>query len=289
MFFVSRPFVSVVIPCYNQAAYLTEAVQSVLSQTLEDLEVIIINDGSPDDTATVAKNLMADDDRIRLIEKGNGGLSEARNAGILAARGDLILPLDADDLIAPTFLTKAAAFFHRNGLETVVSCQFEFFGAASGVWKPKGAGIEYFVHFNTIVASSLFRKSLWQKIGGYDENMMLGMEDWDFWLRAADAGAVFEIIQEPLFKYRRRENSMIVDAFARRPEIVEYMLEKNSAIFQKHHKAAVLGREHEIADLQLALRKCHEDLRKCKEYRLGHAILAPGRWLKWKIYKRLFA
>ncbi len=178
--------VSIIIPCYRQAHFLPDALVSVVAQSHTNWESIIVNDGSPDDTGDVAKEWMCKDSRIRYVEKANGGLSSARNAGIAAAQGELILPLDADDLIAPTFLAKAAAFFHNDNIERVVACQFEHFGAASGIDRPSRPDIEVLVHFNRIVASSLYRKSLWQKLGGYDERMKLGLEDWDFWLRAAD-------------------------------------------------------------------------------------------------------
>ena len=282
----NSPTLSVIVPCYNQAQFLPEALASVQAQTYQDWECIIINDGSPDNTADVAQEWVKKDLRFRYIEKPNGGISSARNEAISAARGELVLPLDADDLIAPSFLDKAVEFFHKDGVKRVVACQVEFFGVISGIWKPKVADIEQLVHFNDIVASSVYRKSLWQELGGYDENMKLGMEDWDFWLRAAAAGAVFEIIPEPLFKYRRRESSMIIDAFARRPHIVEYLLHKNAVIFQKHYAAAVLRREHEIAELQSELKRTRDSFLLCRDYRFGHAILAPIRWLKWKVLKR---
>lgn len=95
------PKVSVIVPCFNQAGYLPEALGSVLGQTFADWECIIVNDGSPDDTARVAAEWVKRDARFRYIEKANGGLSSARNAGIEAARGQFVQFLDADDALHP--------------------------------------------------------------------------------------------------------------------------------------------------------------------------------------------
>src|SRR5689334_1514338 len=105
------PRVSVVVPCWNQACFLPEAVGSVLEQTFRDFEIVIVDDGSPDDTADVAARLIAQnpDAQIRLVRRENGGLPAARNTGVAAARGELVLPLDADDRIAPGFLESAVA------------------------------------------------------------------------------------------------------------------------------------------------------------------------------------
>ena len=95
------------VACCNQAAFLSEAVTSVVRQTFGAWEVIIVDDGSPDDTANVAEQLIAEyGERIRLIRQANGGLAAARNAGIAAARGRYILPLDADDRLAPLMLER---------------------------------------------------------------------------------------------------------------------------------------------------------------------------------------
>ena len=91
--------VSIIVPCYNQAQYLPEALQSVLDQTYSDWECIIVNDGSPDDTDIVAKEWLIKDIRFKYIYKENGGLSSARNAGIEIAIGDFIQFLDADDIL----------------------------------------------------------------------------------------------------------------------------------------------------------------------------------------------
>src|SRR5207249_2147019 len=109
------PAVSVVIPCYKLARYLPEAVASVVAQTFRDWELIIVNDGSPDETSEVARRLIAEHGgaRIQLIEQANAGLSAARNAGIRAGRGKYVLPLDADDKLDSTMLERAVALVEQ--------------------------------------------------------------------------------------------------------------------------------------------------------------------------------
>ncbi|HEU4496898.1 MAG TPA: glycosyltransferase family 2 protein, partial [Flavobacterium sp.] len=94
---------SIIVPCFNQSQYLGEALQSVSEQTYTDWECIIVNDGSPDDTEEVSKEWCEKDARFKYLYKENGGLSSARNAGIAVAGGEYILPLDADDKIAPEY------------------------------------------------------------------------------------------------------------------------------------------------------------------------------------------
>ena len=101
----SSPLVSIIIPCYNQAKFLQETLQSVNHQTYSNWECIIINDGSPDNTEEIALEWCYKDVRFKYFKKENGGLSSARNFGILHARGDLILPLDADDKISKNYLS----------------------------------------------------------------------------------------------------------------------------------------------------------------------------------------
>ena len=129
--------VSIIVPCYNQAQYLPEALQSVLDQTYSDWECIIVNDGSPDDTDIVAKEWLVKDTRFKYIYKENGGLSSARNAGIESSKGDYILPLDADDKIGRDYLKLAAQAFEHNVDLKLVYCNAEKFDLVNEFWHLK--------------------------------------------------------------------------------------------------------------------------------------------------------
>lgn len=208
--------VSVIIPVYNQAHWLPEAIESALAQTIP-CEVIVVNDGSPDNTSEIAKKYP-----VRLVEKTNGGLSSARNAGIKEATGDWILTLDADDKIAPNFIEKCLQVE-----ADIIATGQEEFGDTNRIWFPHpNPTFDDFITANRINCCSLFKKEIWEKIGGYDENMKLGYEDWDFWLRATQVGYKVKTIQEPLFFYRKHGTSMVTNAIKNHMNIVEYMHSK---------------------------------------------------------------
>ena len=204
--------VSVVIPCYNQAEFLREAVESVLAQTYTSWEILIVNDGSPDDTSAVAQSLILQHSTrtIRLIEKANGGLADARNAGIRFARGDFILPLDADDKIHPAFLAKTMALLEKNPDVSIAYTDWLYFGAHQTLRHAIDYNFERLcTKENLFTCTSLYRKAAWTAAGGYNTNMTKGLEDWDFWISCGKRGFTGKRIPEPLFFYRAKAGSMI--------------------------------------------------------------------------------
>ncbi len=215
------PTVSVVIPCYDQAQYLPDAVRSVVAQTFTDWEIVIVDDGSPDDTAEVAGRLrIGFGERIRLVRQSNRGLSAARNAGIVAALGRYILPLDADDRIEPAML--------EVGLQVLTSDASIAFVYTDAVHFDEQS--ERIVHaaeyrFDDLTAvnmpnyCALFRREAWEAAGGYNPNMRWGYEDWDFWLSCGENGYYGQRVAEPLFRYRVRQDSMFASAVAHDREL----------------------------------------------------------------------
>ncbi len=215
--------VSIIIPCYKQAQFLPDAIESALAQTYKEVEIIVVNDGSPDNTSQVARKYKG----VKLIEQPNKGLSAARNAGIKRASGGWILCLDADDKIHPDFLTKTV------GVNDIVCCYLETFGVNKQVWKPSHNSPKYedFLKRNHIFCASLFKKDCWTLAGGYDEEQWVngkqkanGFEDMGFWLRCTKAGFNVSVVPEVLFYYRKHANgSMMTDAMKNRAKIIGYM------------------------------------------------------------------
>lgn len=197
------PMVSVVMPCYRQAEYLREAVESVVAQTFTDWELIIVNDGSPDETSAVARGLIAKHSQraIRLIEKVNGGVSDARNAGITVARGAYVLPLDADDLIRPTMLEKTAALLEGQPDVAIAYTDITHFGVVNRTIQAAEFDPAKIPYGNQINCCSLYRWEAWELCGGY-RPCHWGYEDWDFWVNCTAHGLRAKRIPESLLLYR---------------------------------------------------------------------------------------
>jgi glycosyltransferase involved in cell wall biosynthesis len=225
----ARPQVSVVIPCYQQAEYLGEAVTSVVGQTFGDWEIVIVDDGSPDNTAEVAGALIAGnpDRTIRLLRQPNAGLAAARNAGIAASSGRFILPLDADDILLPEMLAKTVALLDSQPGVAIAYTDQRQFGAVSRIVKTADWDTDLQRRRNLFAATALFRRDVWDAVGGYDPAMRDGYEDWDFWLGAAERGFVGRRIPEALFGYRIKTSSMHVTARANHRDLVARLRAKH--------------------------------------------------------------
>lgn len=212
----SDPVVSVVIPCHDYGRYLPQAVDSVLGQTFDDWELVIVDDGSTDDSAVVARSLIArhPDRRIRLVEQPNAGVSAARNTGIAAGAGRYILPLDADDLIAPTMLEKTTAVL--DGDPAVAIASTDVFAFTDDDLPPQVLPMpaysrELLLQRLIMFYCSLYRREAWEAAGGYREDMRAG-EDWDFWIACAEKGFEAYHIHEPLFGARNKDTGLHVEA-----------------------------------------------------------------------------
>ena len=129
--------VSIIIPCYNLSQYLSETLDSVLAQTYQSWECIIINDGSIDNTEKIAKLYVDKDKRFKYIYQNNQGVSSARNNGIRNSLGIYILPLDADDLIAPQYIEEAVLILNNYNDIKLVHCNYQNFGEVKGKVYPK--------------------------------------------------------------------------------------------------------------------------------------------------------
>ena len=202
------PVVSVVIPCYNQGQYLPQAINSVLSQTWLDYEILVVNDGSTDPlTREVFAELQ--DSRISVIHTDNQGLAAARNNGISRACGKYILPLDADDRIGTRYLETAVAVLENNPDTGIVYCRARLFGAVETDWNLPGYSLAEMLRDNVIFCTAMFRRSDWELVGGYDPGMVYGWEDYDFWLSLIERGRGVYQIPETLFHYRVASDSMV--------------------------------------------------------------------------------
>lgn len=215
----TRPTVAVVIPCYRQAHLLPDAVTSVLGQTWPDVRCIVVDDGSPDDTAEVVAGLQARHPgrAIQLVRQPNRGLAAARNAGVRAGAAPLLLPLDADDRLQPEAVARMAATLVGDPTLAVVTPCGRTFGDLDAPLITRPATRSRLRRGNCLIYSSMFTRAAFDLAGGYDESMRQGYEDWDFWLRLMARGARFAHLTDDLFRYRKHGHTMLADADARAP------------------------------------------------------------------------
>jgi glycosyltransferase involved in cell wall biosynthesis len=207
------PRVSVVIPCYNGGADLPAALDSLDDQTFRDFETVVVDDGSTDPpTIDLLARLGG---RARLVRQPNRGLPAARNAGIAAVRGGLVLPLDCDDRLKPDFLAHPVA-----ALDAVPEAAFAF------TWidlagERRGVLAQHYNLFtqlflNKVPYALLIRRTAWETVGGYDETLRQGYEDWEFNIRLGARGFAGVEVSAPLFVYRISTGGMLQSLSNRR-------------------------------------------------------------------------
>ena len=202
------PKVSIIIPCYNQGKYVAEAINSALRQTFKDIEIVCVNDGSTDNSVEIIKSFENKyKNFIFLNNEENRGVISSRNFAIKNCNGTYILPLDADDIIEPTYVEKAVKILDNNPNIGIVYCKAKIFGNYDKYWNLKPFNKSDILYENCIFCSALFRKSDFIKIGGYNNNMKYGCEDYDLWLSFIEQGLEVFQINEILFSYRQYDET----------------------------------------------------------------------------------
>jgi glycosyltransferase involved in cell wall biosynthesis len=253
----SAGLVSIVVPCFDAGDTLTETVDSALRAG--DCEVVVVDDGSRDPlTLDVLADLPSD---VRLVRQENAGLPAARNAGIAVARGEFVLPLDADDLIDARYPAEAREVLTRSAQVGIVYCRAELFGAASGPYKLPDFSLDEILLENCIFATAMFRKADWHAVGGYNERMRRGREDHDFWLRLLGLGREVVRLDGTYFFYRIRPGSMNT-GYSREEyvEIYSEIFRDNAELYLRNieavmrHRFSLIDRindyEHRFAPLE---------------------------------------
>ncbi len=225
----SAPLVSVIMPAYKQAQYIGDALDSLLNQTYTNWEVAVVDDGSPDNVESIAKEYAAKDSRIKFHHTENGGVAHARNYGVSVTSGSFILPLDADDLFSPDYIEKCIGIFMSHPKTSLVYCQWEFFGTKKKLTKLKYLGYRDLLIENTIFCSAMFKREDFIKAGGYDEKIPYGYEDWELWLRLLNENSIVYQLEERLFKYRIKDISRSEDANKAKNRLIT-----NNYIYNKH-------------------------------------------------------
>lgn len=232
-----RPLLSVVIPFYNLGEYLPEALGSVLASEYEPFEVIVLNDGSTDPASqeVLAEIEANNDPRVRVIHQDNQGLSAARNAGALAARGEWIAFVDADDAVEPDFFRRAAWVLEQYPNVHLVASWVRFFGADEGIWHAWNLQFPYLLAHNLFIPICLVRRDSFLAHGRNRAAMEYGLEDFESWISMLGEGCGGVAIPEPLARYRVRDESMF-QSINRQQQMYLYqvVVERHSRLYQRY-------------------------------------------------------
>jgi len=197
------PLVSIIIANYNYGQFLGEAIQSALDQTYANLEVILVDDGSTDDSLAVASRFP-----IQVFPRENGGVSVARNFGAAQSRGAFLIFLDSDDKFEPQaveHLVKALATAPPQ--VAYAYCQMRSFGSEERLYPSKPFSPRALVTAAFVNASALVRRDAFEAVGGFDPTWLLGHEDMELWVRMLYHGLHGLLVPEPLIWYRRHAAS----------------------------------------------------------------------------------
>lgn len=253
---------SVILPCYNLGSMLEDAVRSILRQTLDNIEVIVVDDVSPDEnTKAVLKYL---ESHITVIYRPqNGGASAARNTGIKVANAEYILCLDADDMIEPTYLEEAYNLFEMDSRIGIVAPYTKITGVRNGSWKPKdNTGLIDALVSSPIPNASCFRKQAWEESGGYDETMR-GYEDWEYWISILEKKWTIRVIPRLHYIYVTRAGSKVKTSNKNAADIVAHIVTKHEKVFRDNmtYVIAHIYKRYVDARLQVSSAATPEDLR----------------------------
>ncbi|HZT44223.1 MAG TPA: glycosyltransferase [Chthonomonadaceae bacterium] len=202
--------VSIIIPCYNQGPLLAEAIESALAQTYPQIEVIVVDDGSTDNTSLIARRYR---DRIHYLYQPNAGLSAARNAGLAIARGVYVNFLDSDDRLLPDKIAQQVPLLDEDPALGLVYCR-HFLTDAQGIRRPAEAleahrgEVYHALRRGNFLAvhTALVRRACVEEAGGFDPKLR-SLEDWNLWLRIARRYR-FDFVDAPLVEYRDLGDSM---------------------------------------------------------------------------------
>jgi glycosyltransferase involved in cell wall biosynthesis len=235
--------VSVIMPCFNHGEFLPEAVESVNNIKRNDIEVIVVDDGSTDERTRKEMDALCAHG-IKVIRQENKGLAAARNAGILASQGEYLFPLDADDRLRGDWIDRGIGILDSDPQVGVVYGDAQCFGTRADRWHVGPFDAERLLYWNFIHGSALYRRPIWEQNSGYDGTMPVqGLEDWDLWLGALEHGWRFAYVPEVFFDYRRTEHSMITRTAAFEDQVREFVARKHGLLYRQAWLSVVSERQ----------------------------------------------
>lgn len=257
------PLISVVIPCYNLGAYVGEAVESVLAQTVQDFEILVVDDGSTDaDTVRLLESPPWP--RTTAFHTANNGVGAARNFLIQRARGSFLCALDADDKLHPRYFAETLAAFERDPSLTFVSTRMQMFGDEERLWPDDArCDLPALLVDDPVFCAALVRRSAVVAAGGYDTGMPAqGNEDWDLWLRLLEGGGRGTILPDVLFYYRRRRGSMCDQCTQGEAHLasMEYLFRKHWASYATHAEYVRAAKDVRLDEIRRVNKRLEDDV-----------------------------
>ena len=263
-----HPLVSVIIPYYNQGVFLQDALNSLRTQTYQNIEIIIINDGSDDEESVrIFNSLNSSDSSCVLISQLNTGPSVARNNAVKLAKGEYLLFLDADDIIHKDAIALCCTSMEKDDAIGVVYGNYRLFGEKNEIRYQRYFDITKMLRANEIALCSMVRKRVFLDAGGFDAYLSKkGIEDWDFWLTLYEKQWKFCYLDKIMFDVRVHSDSRTFSVANKQiDESVDYVYKKHAVLLSK----VFLDLYHE-----------NKNLKRTDDYRIGHSILWPFRLAK---------
>ena len=228
-----KPLVSVIVPMYNAAPFVGEALESIVASTYRPIEVIVVDDGSTDDSLHVAQAFAREHKEVIVRSQPNSGASVARNNAIRVSHGKYILPVDADNRIHPLYIAEAEAVLETRQEVRVVSCRAEFFGDRTGEWIVPPFSKQTLARKNMIDTCAMYRRCDWDKTPGY-MTTCTAREDWDMWLSLFELGGEFVRLPDIRLYYRVRKGSKRMQDRALKRKLVDEINRRHPAYMERY-------------------------------------------------------
>ncbi len=274
------PKISVIVPCYNQGIFLDTALKSVLNQSLQEWECIVVDDGSIDNSVDVAKSYVEKDRRFRYTYQENAGPSAARNKGVSLSSAPLIFFLDGDNLIHSEMLEIGVEYMERHQECTLFYTRANYFGTRQGEFVLRYTSYKDLLVENSIDCACIVRRKDFIRIGGFDENLK-GYEDWEFFIRLLYHNDTVYQCPRFLFLYRKTDehNNVSFHACSHCDEITMYIYRKHIDKYEEY-----FGTPIHVTQEYHRLAKELDGILSSKTYMVGKWILFP-----WTFLKRFWA
>lgn len=277
------PVLSVIMPCYNQAQYIEEAIESVINQSYRNWELIIIDDGSTDNSFEIAEKYASGDQRIKCLSQPNGGPSKARNNGVKKSVGKYLMFFDSDDKLAPQYFDKGIDYMSSHPNCAVFYSRLKRFGKKNDELTIRFTSYQDHLCSSSLFPTCIIHRTDFERIGGFDEDMK-GYEDWEMFIRLLYHNDNVYQYPEIMFFYRWNmdPNSINLQAIKKSGEIMEYIYNKNKQIYDE-----VFGCPfYSIQKANYLQKELDKIIASCK-YRVGSFFANPVKEFK-KWYKSLF-